>query len=81
MAYSSFLISFRFTPQQTFCYWLASYLVTFRSTYVINIPFYYILCMYLLLFPSQVLVNTPPSLTQNLLNLYRQKTYLLRVFS
>src|SRR5882762_5378798 len=60
--------TFRFysdiAPQRTFRYWLAFYLVTFRSTYVIDVPFYYILHMYLLRFPSQVLVNTPPSLTR-----------------
>ena len=33
-AYSSFPIPFRFTPQRAFHYWLAFYLVTFRSTYI-----------------------------------------------
>ena len=56
-------ILFRFAPLRAFRYWLAFYLVTFRSTYVIDVPFYYILHMYLLRFPSQVLVNTPSSLT------------------
>ena len=65
-AYSSIPILFRFTPQRAFCYWLASYLVTFHSTYVIDVPFHYILHMYLLRFPSQVLVNTPSSLTHYL---------------
>ena len=62
-AYSPFPILFRFAPQRVFRYWLAFYLVTFRSTYVINVLFYYIVHMYLLRFPSQVLVNTPSSLT------------------
>ena len=47
MAYSSIPILFCFAPQWAFCYWLAFYLVTFRSTYVIDVPFYYILHMYL----------------------------------
>ena len=63
-ASSSFPILFCFTPQQVFRYWLAFYLVTFHSTYVIDVPFYYLLHMYLLRFPSQLLVNTLPSLTQ-----------------
>ena len=63
MAQSSFPIPFCSTPQRAFRYWLAFYLVTFRSTYVIDVLSYYILHMYLLRFPSQVLVNTPSSLT------------------
>src|SRR5882762_7930623 len=74
-----FPILFRFAPQRAFCHWLAFYLVTFRSTYVIDVPFYYILHMYLLRFSSQVLVNTPSSLTQTSLNFYRQKTAPVKI--
>ena len=53
---------FQDTPQSSFRYWLAFYLVTITALYVIDVPFYYIPRMYILLFPSRVLVYTPSCL-------------------
>ena len=74
----TFRFSSDITPQRVFRHWLAFYLVTFRSTYVIDVPFYYILHMYLLRFPSQVLVNTPSSLTHILSSSIDRRPYVVK---
>jgi len=57
------------------------YLVTFRSTYVIDVSFYYILHMYSTQIPQPSAGQYTAQSNSNLLNLHRQKTYLLRVIS